>query len=221
MLRTRVKNISRQQTRLLRTKAAAVLTRGGLNSLHDPGQLVQQGFDVAAGGEPAGGDAHLALRESRGDSHRAQYVRRLDRAAAARGAAGDADSRLAQQQDDLLGGDAIEADAGRVGHARRAAPDDFGAANVASEPSFDGFAPSHRLAARLLVALKQPAGRTEADDARGVERAAAAVALLWAADDQGAKRRSGADEERADAFWSVDFVGAEREQIDAHLVYMN
>ena len=69
------------------------------------------------------------MGDTRVNAHGLEDVRWLERAAAARGAAGDADIRLAQQQQGRFGFDAGEADARGVGQAFGGGADDLAVAD--------------------------------------------------------------------------------------------
>ena len=81
----------------------------------DARERLKRLLDLRIGGVAGKTESDGTVRQSVGDVHRLQYMRRLEAAAAAGGTGAGADALLAEQQQDRLGFEMLEADVGRVG----------------------------------------------------------------------------------------------------------
>ena len=79
-------------------------------------------IDLVLGREQPQAEAQRVLRPMRGEAHRPQHVRRLERAGRAGRPGRDGDALEIERDQQALGLDAIEADVGRVRHPRVARP---------------------------------------------------------------------------------------------------
>ena len=131
-------------------------------------------------------ETNRVLRAMRGQSHRLQHVRRLERSRRACRAGGYRDAFEVERDQQRLGFDAIEADVRRVRHARLGdavdAPCPVTARRMPASSrsrSAASRAPSSAIFARAIAR-----GHAHADDAGHVLGAGAAAALLLAAGQQ-------------------------------------
>ena len=151
------------------------------------------------------------------EAHRLQHVRRLERARRTGRAGRHRDALEIERDQQRLGLDAIEADVGRVRHARlaRAVDARCPAPRAGCPPRADRAArPDARPSSAILLAAIRAATPmpTMPGDVLG---AGAAAALLPAAGQQRQHAHAALDPERADALRPVELVRRDRQQVDA------
>ena len=159
-------------------------------------------------------EAQRPGRHLLGHAHGRQHVRRLHRPAGARRGRRRVHAGAVEQEQERLALDAGDADVRRSG--------DLGRRRHGLDEARDGgLQPGHQAVAQGADALdhRGPLGRGDpqrlghADDAGDVVRAAAAVALLAAAEEERLERHAVADDERADALRPAELVGTDGDEV--------
>src|SRR5690242_13719566 len=180
------------------------------------GDGVDQGVDLfgrvrSAERESQAGAGAFA-RESNGE----EDVRRLDCAAGAGGTAGDGESFEVERDDQGFAFEPVEVDVSGVGSTGGAAGVDAGVGDTIEDALFEAIAEgAEAVGFRGEFFGGGGCGLAEGDPAGDVFGARAALAFVASAVLNGLKLGGLADEERADAFRSVELVAAERVKIDA------
>ena len=152
-------------------------------------------------------EADRAVDRYERHAHRADHVRRVERAGGARGAGGDADALVGEMVGDRLALDVLEAEVQRVGQTVRLVAVD---AHVRAGGQDAGLEPvAHRRELRRLrlhVRGGELARLGDAHDVRHVLRARPTPALLVAAEHERLQLRAAPNEEDAHALRRMELV---------------
>src|SRR5579872_1235682 len=201
---------------------------GGSGMYHDRGDFSQvrrglcDSFDqrvnllgrVVAAQRKSETPAGLRAREPNGQ----QDVRRLDGAARASGSAGDGKSLEVEGDNHRLAFNTIEGDTGCIWNARRGRGVDVNAWDAGEDALLQAVAQRSKARALRLQVLGYPRrGAPEAGCARNIFGAGSTIALMMAAIQNRLQRRSLPDIKSANAFGSLNFMTANRIEIDAEL----
>ena len=164
------------------------------------------------------------LRAMRREAHRPQHVRRLERARRAGRAGRHRDAFEVERDQQRLGLDAVEADVGRVRHARVAGAVDRRAAGRAPGPRSRGDrAARDRRAASVAslpaasVARRRRGRRSPATFSVPARRLRSCLPPVRIARDA----RAALDPQRAGALRAVELVRRERQQVDAERAHVH